>query len=208
MARRAEAIVGPARSKVTQVDHQGILNRSGVNPAFVLVPDLEAAAVVLHQERDRAPVRVLATALFARSSIRRLWRLTKDAKRGSLLLTEGIEALLGKLGCQREPAHDPSREWNHLVVVRLESFAQLGKIVGPEVPPAVPLARNDAWVVARKLSSDPETLLDVGWCTGLEPLTAYRLIATVADEVTHIERQFLVERFGKEAACTIKDRLT
>jgi hypothetical protein len=57
---RREQVVGPPREHVADVHHEGARDRLGVDPAPGGVADLQAALVVLGQQRQAAVVGVRA----------------------------------------------------------------------------------------------------------------------------------------------------
>ena len=59
---RGEAVVGPARHEVADIDHEGARDRRNVDPVARAVHDLEAGRRLLRQDREHLVVGMRADA--------------------------------------------------------------------------------------------------------------------------------------------------
>ena len=163
MQRRAKAVVGPAREQVTHVDDETAFDRRRVDPCIVRdLAHLQAAHLVLPQERDAAVVSVRRDAELVFIGLRRLRRVIDHLRALHALGIARREKVLVDVEARRDRAQQMAAAFADRFVVSIERRPQLGHEVGPVVRAAQRLAREHVGIVLRQLESDAEELLVVG----------------------------------------------
>ena len=128
---RGEAVVGPARHEVADIDDEGADDRRYVDPAPGAVQDLEARIAVLRQDRERLVVGMGADAepRFL-GGARRIVQQPEGAC-GAVELVQ--EVALGQRQGEREGTEQRVRGVQHGGIVGLDGLAKAWHVRGPEV---------------------------------------------------------------------------
>ncbi len=162
MRRRDEAVIGPARQHVADIEDEAAGEGRRVDPVAASRPHLQAALKILRENGDDAVIGVRRRAeltLRRVGGVRRVVQQPQERRRLREVVVEGA-ALHAEP--ERDHADEPPRGGIERVDIGGDGGAEEGKPVRPLVRPLQGLARQEIGIVGRELVHEHQGFAEIG----------------------------------------------